>query len=95
MTEYTIYTDVHISKSKKVHVVCKGDFAEHSWHPTMMGLLEELTDNGTKEALIVGESKCFHLKFTRAIAPKVVPLLTGHEGYEKKEDPAGPEGLTK
>ena len=81
MTEYTIFTDIHIAKAKKVHVVCTEAYKKHSWHQTVIAALEELADAGVWEAMIVGESKCFRVSFNRDTAPKMEPILTGHEGY--------------
>lgn len=80
MTEYTIFTDIHIAKAKKVHVVCTEAGTKHTWHPTVIGALDELALAGVYETYVVGESKCFHISFDRSKAPRMDPILTGHEG---------------
>ncbi|MEE8540001.1 MAG: hypothetical protein V3S54_09295 [Woeseiaceae bacterium] len=87
MPKYTIYTDIEISKSKKVHAVSTEPHVQHSWHPTVISVLEGLYDAGVTEALIIADDRAFKITFERA-------TVTGSDPFLPLPKTGGPEGVS-
>lgn len=74
MTEYTIFTDIYITKSRKVHVVCTEAYAEHFWHNTISAALNQIADAGASETYLADDDGRFLIKFERVKAADSDPF---------------------